>query len=151
MGVCPGPPAGRPAGTPRLAGLAGAGFAPTDAVPDVVTVAISVPTNGATPIDGAPDQLYHILYDGTVVDEERFTVLGGEAEAIAGRMDSSWAEGWTVTEALRAAVSALAGPDRTLGADELEVAALARGDARRAFRRIEDGELAELLGVPPPT
>jgi proteasome alpha subunit len=84
-----------------------------------------------------------------VVDEERFTVLGGEAEAIAGRMESSWAEGWPMTEALRAAVAALAGPDRTLDADELEVAALARGDGRRAFRRIEDGELTELLGAEP--
>jgi proteasome alpha subunit len=101
--------------------------------------------------DGAADQLYHILYDGTVVDEERFIVLGGEAEAIAGRVEPSWAEGWTLTQALRAAVAALAGPDRTLGADELEVAALVRGDGRRAFRRIEDGELQELLGVSPPT
>jgi proteasome alpha subunit len=102
-------------------------------------------------VDGAADQLYHILYDGTVVDEERFTVLGGEAEAIAGRMGSSWTAGWTTAEALRAAVAALAGPERTLSADELEVAALARGDGRRAFRRIEDVELQELLGASPTT
>jgi hypothetical protein len=56
-----------------------------------------------------------------------------------------------MVEALRAAVAALAGPDRTLGADELEVAALARDDGRRAFRRIEGGELDELLGVSPPS
>ena len=30
------------------------------------------------------DQLFHILYDGTVMDERSFTVLGGDAEAIAG-------------------------------------------------------------------
>src|SRR3954468_13243114 len=36
--------------------------------------------------EGAEDELYHILYDGTVVDEEGFTVLGGEAEAIADRL-----------------------------------------------------------------
>ena len=102
-------------------------------------------------VDGAPNQLYHILYDGTVVDEERFTVLGGEAEAIAGRMETSWVEGWPMAEALHGAVAALAGPDRALDADELEVAALARGDGRRAFRRIEDGELTELLGAPPPS
>ena len=101
-------------------------------------------------VDGGADQLYHILYDGTVFDEERYTVLGGEAEAIAGRMDSSWTEGWTMTDALRAAVAALAGPDRTLAADELEVAALSRRDGRRAFRRIEDRELDELLGASPP-
>jgi proteasome alpha subunit len=97
-------------------------------------------------VDGAPDELYHILYDGTVVDEERFTVLGGEAEAIAERMEASWAEGWTMREALQAAVAGLAGPDRTLGADELEVAALERGDGRRAFHRIESAELEDLLG-----
>jgi proteasome alpha subunit len=66
-------------------------------------------------------------------------------------VESSWAEGWTLPVALRAAVDALAGPERTLGADELEVAALVRGDGRRAFRRIEDGELQELLGGSPPT
>ena len=26
--------------------------------------------------DDGPDQLFHILYDGTVVDEDRYTVLG---------------------------------------------------------------------------
>ena len=39
------------------------------------------------------DELYHILYDGTVMDEDRFTVLGGEAEAIAARMDEGWSQG----------------------------------------------------------
>ena len=97
-------------------------------------------------VDGAPDELYHILYDGTVVDEERFTVLGGEAEAIAERMEASWAQGWTMREALQAAVAGLAGPERALGADELEVAALERGDGRRAFHRIEGAELVDLLG-----
>ena len=32
--------------------------------------------------DGAADQLFHILYDGTVMDGGRFSVLGGDAEAI---------------------------------------------------------------------
>src|SRR3989449_10008927 len=29
---------------------------------------------------GSHDQLYHILYDGTVMDEDKFSVLGGEAD-----------------------------------------------------------------------
>ena len=37
--------------------------------------------------DPGGDQLFHILYDGTVVDEDRFTVLGGEAEAITARLE----------------------------------------------------------------
>src|SRR3984893_6976143 len=41
------------------------------------------------------DQLFHILYDGTVVDEDHVTVLGGEAEAIAARMDKAFKDGWS--------------------------------------------------------
>jgi proteasome alpha subunit len=92
------------------------------------------------------DQLFHILFEGTVSDEQGYTVLGGEAEAIAERLSSSYREGLTLAEAVQAATAALAGPDRTLTADDLEVAALARSNGRRAFRRIEDGDLAELLG-----
>lgn len=98
----------------------------------------------------AGDQLFHIMYDGTVMDEDRFTVLGGESDAIAERMRASWADGRELAEAVRAAVAALAGPDRTLGAGELEVAVLARSNGRRAFRRIDDGALQELLGTPAP-
>ena len=28
-------------------------------------------------VDGKPDQLYHIAYEGTITDEDRFAVLGG--------------------------------------------------------------------------
>ena len=47
---------------------------------------------------------------------------------------------------MRASVTALAGPDRTLGADDLEVALLVRGEARRCFRRLTDDEVGGLLG-----
>jgi len=96
-------------------------------------------------IDDHPDQLFHILYDGTVVDEENFTVLGGEAETIAERLQTAFSAGLDLGAALRAAVSALAGPDRSLAASDLEVAVLARSNGRRAFRRIEDGDLEALL------
>ncbi len=46
---------------------------------------------------------------------------------------------------LRAAVDALAGPDRTLAGADLEVAVLSPGNGRRAFRRLVDGELESLL------
>lgn len=96
--------------------------------------------------DAVADQLFHIQYDGTVGDERGFTVLGGEAEAIAGRLGEAWEEGADLSATLLAAVGALAGPDRTLEADELEVAVLARTSGRRrAFRRIEGDELAGLL------
>ena len=58
------------------------------------------------------DQLFHILYDGTVVDEENFTVLGGDADAIAERLKEGFSEGMELGPALQAAVKALAGPER---------------------------------------
>jgi proteasome alpha subunit len=72
-------------------------------------------------------------------------VLGGETESIAERLEERWTEGSSLAEALRAAVDALAGPDRTLGGAELEVAVLSGGNGRRAFRRLVDAELEELL------
>ncbi|MGH9073366.1 MAG: proteasome subunit alpha, partial [Acidimicrobiales bacterium] len=89
------------------------------------------------------------LYDGSVADEDRFTVLGGDSDTIAERMKSSWRPDWPMDEALRAAVAALAGPDRSLGATELEVAVLSRGNGRRAFRRIVDADLVAALGGAP--
>ena len=92
------------------------------------------------------DQLFHILYDGSVVDEERFTVLGGEADAISGRLDAAFSPAWTLGEALGAAVAALGGSERSLAAGDLEVAALDRHNGRRAFRRLTAEETASLLG-----
>ena len=94
------------------------------------------------------DQLFHILYDGSVVDEDRATVLGGEADAIHGRLDAAFEEGWDLARALPAAVRALSGPDRTLTAGDLEVAVLARTNGRRAFRRIDSATVAALLAPP---
>jgi len=95
--------------------------------------------------DPEHDQLFHILYDGSVVDEKRFSVLGGEAEAIAVRLGDAWDGSADLAVALRCATAALAGPNRTLGADDLEVAVLERNGARRAFRRIEGTELETAL------
>jgi proteasome alpha subunit len=94
---------------------------------------------------GKPDQLYHIAYEGTITDEEHFAVLSGDAETITERIASTWQEGWDLSSALKAATAALAGPERTLAAGDLEVAVLGRGNGRRTFRRIVDEELAQLL------
>ena len=91
------------------------------------------------------DQLFHILYDGTVMDEEGFTVLGGEAEALTTRLEEAWRDDLDLAGALAAAVGALAGPDRTLEPSDLEAAVLERTDARRAFRRIHLDERTALL------
>ena len=91
------------------------------------------------------DRLFHVRFDGSVTDEEGYAVLGGEAESIRQRMSSGFADDLDATGAMQAAVAALAGDDRTLGPEEIEVAILDRLDAGRCFRRLENGEIAELL------
>lgn len=94
--------------------------------------------------DGGGDQLFHILYDGTVVDEEMSVVLGGETEAISDRF-GELDEAPELADGLSRAISALSGPDRTLGPAELEIAVLQRDTGRRAFRRLDDAEVASLV------
>ncbi len=92
------------------------------------------------------DQLFHILYDGTVMDERAFSVLGGDAEAITARIKDRFAPGLTLAQAVGLARAALAG-DRTLDAAGLEVAVLERSNGRRCFRRLSDAEVGALLGA----
>ncbi len=93
------------------------------------------------------EQLFHILYDGTVNDESRCSVLGGEAEAISERLSDLHDPDSEVQAALQAAVTALGGSERTLVADDLEVATLDRTLGRRCFRRLGIAEVDGLLGA----
>ena len=86
------------------------------------------------------DQMFHILYDGTVVDERDYAAIGGDAEAIRERLAEGWVEGFDRSDAIQAGVSALAGPDREIPSDQLEVADLARSNGRRCFHRLEPGD-----------
>jgi proteasome alpha subunit len=92
------------------------------------------------------DQMFHILYDGTVVDEQHFSVLGGDADTISERLKARFHDAMPKADAVKAAVAALAGDERRPAPAELEAAVLARTNGRRAFRRIEPAELESLLG-----
>ena len=89
--------------------------------------------------------MFHIRYDGTMMDESRFVVVGGDSDAISERLEAVWQDNASLSVALGAAVNALAGPERTLQPGDLEVATLARGQARRAFQRLDDAAIGALL------
>ena len=95
--------------------------------------------------DQNSDQLFHIMYDGTLMDERGLSVLGGDAEAIGSRLRETWLPGDVLDVAVRKCVAALAGPDRTLQADGLEVAILSRSIERRCFKRFDDQEIDAFL------
>jgi proteasome alpha subunit len=93
------------------------------------------------------DELYHVLYDGSVTDEQGFVAMGGQAEALASKLREAYSEGMSFPEAFALAHGALgaADPARQLTASNLEVAVLDRQSARRSFRRLRVDEVAELL------
>lgn len=93
------------------------------------------------------DRLFHLLYDGSVADEERFSVLGGDSDAIRARLSESFRDDLDYAAALSMAVSALAGEGRQLDSAGLEVGVLDRRTEGRCFRRLANGEIDQLLGV----
>jgi proteasome alpha subunit len=97
------------------------------------------------------DQLYRLSYDGTIVDESNFLVMGGQAEAVAAQVKSSFRANLPLAEAIAVAVGGLGsvGGDgngvRSLVAEGLEVAVLDRNRGKRTFRRITGAALSSLL------
>jgi proteasome alpha subunit len=106
-------------------------------------------TDGADTAGIASDQLYRISYDGSIVDESRYVVMGGSTEPIAASLDESFVPGWSLAAALTASVAALGavGEDapRELGPLQLEVAVLDRFGTGRRFRRLTDDEVGAAL------
>ncbi len=96
--------------------------------------------------NGAPE-LYRIQYDGTVADEQHWCCIGGDSEAVLDRLSDGWSQDLDRDAAVRLAVTALAGTDRSISAEELEVAVLATDNGRRCFVRLEDAETEALLAV----
>ena len=96
-------------------------------------------------ITAESDCMYHISFDGTVSDERAFCVLGGDDASITTRLQESTVTDSTLKSSLQRAAAALAGPDRTLSADDLEVAILSRTSQRRCFSRVTDADISEML------
>ncbi len=96
-------------------------------------------------LDGAGDQMFHILYDGTVVDERDYAAIGGDVESIVTRLSEHWVDAMDLSAAVRVGVAALAGDDRDIPAGDLEVAVLTRGNGRRCFHRVPEVDLEPLL------
>ncbi len=92
-----------------------------------------------------PTKLYRIAYEGTITDEPRFAVLGGDAETIKARFAASEDTLESLVVTLKNAIAALAGPDRTIGVNDLEVGILEDRGNRRTFQRLTDEQLSELL------
>ena len=92
-----------------------------------------------------PTQLFHVAYEGTITDEGEWAVLGGDADTIRQNFEGRFASSWDLAQAVKACAAALSGPERSLGALDLEAATLSDGNGRRTFERLDDTRLASLL------
>jgi proteasome alpha subunit len=92
-------------------------------------------------------ELYHILYDGSITDEDGYVAIGGSAEALNTRVGEAFRPGMTRDEALRVARESLsAAEDGPIEGGRLEVAGLDRTRGRRKFFRLTEDAVAAALG-----
>jgi proteasome alpha subunit len=118
-------------------------------------VEICVAEVGAT---AEQDQMFRLTYDGSIVDEPRFMVMGGNTDPISTTLKDTYNDGMELADAVGIAVRALSKssastsannnngtPAELLGQEKLEVAVLDRARPRRAFRRISGEALQALL------
>jgi len=92
------------------------------------------------------NELFHLLYDGSVSDEKGYVAMGGRAEELADHLKDGYQEGQSLEDAVRLATSALTKlEEKPVDAENLEAAVLDRTRGRRKFRRLADRELAGVL------
>src|SRR5918912_386399 len=101
------------------------------------------------------DQLFRLTFDGSIVDEPDFVVMGGQADAVTGHLREHFLPGLGLADALGVGVQALSavspatsangGGHDQLPAEQLEVAVLDRRRPKRAFRRVAGAALRSLL------
>jgi proteasome alpha subunit len=95
------------------------------------------------------DQIYRITFDGSVTDEPGFVAFGGQADQVSAALKERYSAGMSLTEAFAAALGALTatsnGERTELAATQMEVAILDRTRDHRAFRRIREARLEELI------
>jgi proteasome alpha subunit len=96
--------------------------------------------------NGTKNEIYHILYDGTIEDEKNYAAMGGQSEEIRRYLKDNFQESLDLAQALRLGVRALmVTQNKTLTQRDLEVAVLDRTKERRKFRRIPAEVLHQLL------
>ena len=113
-----------------------------DIKPFEVEVLVAEVTDG----NGGRNEIYHILYDGTIEDEKNYAAMGGQSEEIRRYLKDNFQDDLDVSAALHLGVRALmVTQNKTLTERDLEVAVLDRTKERRKFRRIPAEALHQLL------
>ena len=97
--------------------------------------------------DPGRNEIYHILFDGTVADEHGVVAMGGHADDLSQALEAAYREGWDLATAVREAVRALSGAEgHDVESSSIEAGVLERSRvARRKFRRLRADEISTIL------
>ena len=96
------------------------------------------------------NELFHILYDGSVTDRTGWVVMGGQYEALHTFFENNYPKDYptgvpSLAEAVKLGHRAMTSvEDRKIPPDALEVAVLDRNRSRRKFRRLMAKDLPKL-------
>ncbi len=98
-------------------------------------------------INGQPNEMYRISFDGSIIDEKNFAVIGGRAEAVQAVLkDKSTGQVPSLKAAVTLSLSALEQTtNQKIAAEGLEVAVLDRQRPGRKFRRLGTADVRQLL------
>jgi proteasome alpha subunit len=95
------------------------------------------------------DQIFRLTFDGQVVEEHDYAVMGGAADAVTSYLEKRYTSGLSRDEALRLTASALGqgeSGNRDIAARDLEVAMLDRTRTQeRKFKRVDTRVLLRVL------
>ena len=92
------------------------------------------------------NELFHILYDGSVTDREGWVAMGGRSEELGAYLKDRYENAGGLAEGFRLGREALGSVEgKEIAPDDLEVAVLDRTRPRRKFRRLKDPDIAQLL------
>jgi proteasome alpha subunit len=98
----------------------------------------------------AEDQVYRLTYDGQIVDEHGFAVMGGSADTVTSYLKEHYTAEATLADAVRGAVAGLEHSEttpRVVAPEDLEVAVLDRSRSQqRKFKRLSAEHLVTILG-----
>ena len=92
------------------------------------------------------NELFHILYDGSVTDREGWVAMGGRSEELGEYLKDKYGNAGGLADAFRLGREALGSVEgKEIASGDLEVAVLDRTRPRRKFRRLREADVTELL------
>jgi len=94
----------------------------------------------------AETELYHILYDGSIVDEHQYVAIGGDTEPLTAALEERWRPDLELADAVAVAKQSLeAVGGSPISPQGIEVSGLDSGRSRRRFFRLRDEALRTVL------